>query len=145
MELFINRMMKLDITGKGFIINGILHLTPSEAYALCHAGAYIIDVREDYMTGYKNFDVENLLHCPKSRLEEFTNSLPDDNLLIVADATGIHSRNVAELLTDSGMKNIANLAGGIVEWERDGLPLCTNQSEKLTGSCVCQLKPREKQ
>jgi hypothetical protein len=35
------------------------------------------------------------------------------------------------------------MAGGIVDWERDGLPLKTNIEERLSGSCMCQLKPRE--
>ena len=35
------------------------------------------------------------------------------------------------------------MAGGIVDWERDGLPVKTNIEERLSGSCMCQLKPRE--
>ncbi len=31
----------------------------------------------------------------------------------------------------------------IVDWERDGLPVKTNPEERLSGSCMCQLKPRE--
>ncbi len=30
-----------------------------------------------------------------------------------------------------------------VDWDRDGLPLKTNFEERLSGSCMCQLKPRE--
>jgi len=35
------------------------------------------------------------------------------------------------------------MADGIVDWEHDGLPLKTNIEERLSGSCLCQLKPRE--
>jgi len=45
---------------------------------------------------------------------------------------------------DKGFKQIANMAGGIVDWEHDGLPLITDISQRLSGSCMCQLKPREK-
>ena len=43
-----------------------------------------------------------------------------------------------------GYGNIANMAGGIIDWEKDDLPMKINTSERLTGSCMCQLKPREK-
>ncbi len=42
-----------------------------------------------------------------------------------------------------GYENVANMAGGIVDWERDGLPLTTDISNRLSGSCMCQLKARE--
>jgi hypothetical protein len=44
-------------------------------------------------------------------------------------------------LINKGQSNIANLAGGIIEWDRDGLPLVINKREQLSGSCACQLKP----
>jgi 3-mercaptopyruvate sulfurtransferase SseA len=42
-----------------------------------------------------------------------------------------------------GYKNVANLAGGIVDWEKDGLPVSTDVTARLSGSCMCQLKLRE--
>ncbi len=45
---------------------------------------------------------------------------------------------------DKGFENIANMAGGLVEWERDGLPLKSDKSERLSGSCACMLRKREK-
>jgi len=35
------------------------------------------------------------------------------------------------------------MARRIVDWERDGLPLKANIEDRLSGSCKCQLKPRE--
>jgi len=49
-----------------------------------------------------------------------------------------------EFLLKKGFSNLANLAGGIVDWERDGLPLRIDRTEQLDGSCVCQLRPRNK-
>jgi hypothetical protein len=34
------------------------------------------------------------------------------------------------------------MAGGLIEWERDGLPLVIDKSERITVSCMCQ--PRKK-
>ena len=46
-------------------------------------------------------------------------------------------------MNSHGYDNVANMAGGIVDWERDGLPLTTDINNRLSGSCMCQLKARE--
>ena len=53
------------------------------------------------------------------------------------------SGNLSEFMKEQGFDNIANLAGGIVDWERDGLPINTDITARLSGSCMCQLKPRD--
>jgi len=130
---------------KGFISSGFLNLTPLEAYSEATEGdAIIVDVREERLTGYKCFNVPRVIYLPKSRiLEEYTD-LPADIPLIIADSVGLRSQEVMEILIEKRFSNIANLAGGIVEWEHDGLPLKVDISEQLDGSCVCQLRPRNK-
>ncbi len=130
---------------KGFISSGFLNLTPLEAYSEATEGdAIIVDVREERLTGYKCFNVPRVIYLPKSRiLEEYTD-LPADIPLIIADSVGLRSQEVMEILIEKRFSNIANLAGGIVEWEHDGLPLKIDISEQLDGSCVCQLRPRHK-
>ncbi len=130
---------------KGFESNGILHLVPRDAYELCMKGAVLMDVREEYMNRYKMFDVPEVIYCPLSILEENVENLPAGKPLIFADAAGLHSKEAALLLIGKGLgQYIANLAGGLVEWEHDGLPLIIDKSEKLSGACMCQLKPRDK-
>jgi len=70
--------------------------------------------------------------------------IANDIAVILADSTGIHSHEAFIILKDAGYGNIANLAGGIVEWERDGLPIKVDYMEQLDGSCTCQLKPRNR-
>lgn len=130
---------------KGFVSSGFRNLTPREAYAEATAGeAIIVDVREERLIGYKNFDVPGLIHMPKSRIEKENVNLSRELPLIIADSVGLRSHEVMELLIRMGFKNIANLAGGIVEWEQDGMPLKIDVTEQLSGSCVCQLRPRNK-
>ncbi len=81
---------------------------------------------------------------PKSRLADEYKTLPVEVLLIIADSVGLRSHEAMEFLIDQGFTNIANLAGGIVEWEHDGLPLKKDIAEQLDGSCTCQLRPRHK-
>jgi rhodanese-related sulfurtransferase len=131
--------------GFGLKSGEILHVSPRETLELCKKGAVLVDVREDYMNCFKMFDVDELIFCPLSILKETYKDLPKDKPLIFADAAGIRSKEAVLLLKSKGIeKKIANMAGGIVEWERDGLPLVIDKSERLTGSCMCMLRPRDK-
>jgi len=127
----------------GFFSHGVYNLTPKESFALCEKGAIIVDVREDYLNAFKMFKVEKVLYLPYSHLEELYKELPTDKPLIFADSVGLRSREGVVFMNSHGYDNVANMAGGIVDWERDGLPLNTDISHRLSGSCVCQLKPRE--
>lgn len=130
---------------KGFVSSGFLNLTPQDAFTEAEeGGAIIIDVREERLTGYKCFDVPKIIYLPKSLIVEEYNNLPPDIPLIIADSVGLRSHEVIEFLLSKGFENVANLAGGIVGWEQDGLPLKIDKSEQLDGSCVCQLRPHHK-
>ena len=127
----------------GFLSRGILNVTPREAFDLCSRGAIIVDVREEYLNNFKNFNVPEIVFFPISSLVHKLSELPQDKYLIFADTVGLRSKEAVVLLKDKGFIKIANMAGGIVDWEREGLPLKTNIEERLSGSCMCQLKPRE--
>ncbi len=129
----------------GFISAGIMNVTPRQALSLCQQGAVLIDVREEVLSRFKMFGVPEVIYCPFSILEETYEHLPQDKPMIFADAAGLHSKAAVKLLMDKGLVDkIANLAGGLVEWERDELPLVIDRSEHLSGACMCQLRPRNK-
>ena len=136
--------MKDFFSGYGISSGGILNVSPKETVELCKKGAALIDVREDYMNCFKMFDVDELIFCPVSVLREKYKELPKDKPMIFADAVGIRSKESVFLLKELGVINIANMAGGIVEWERDGHSLVIDKTERLTGSCMCMLRPRDK-
>jgi rhodanese-related sulfurtransferase len=129
---------------KGFFAHGVLNMTPKDSFALCKKGAIIVDVRESYMNNFKMFMVDSVLYLPLSELKNSFHDLPTDQPLIFADAVGLKSREGVLFMNGHGYTNVANMAGGIVDWERDGLPLTTDLSVRLSGSCMCQLKIREK-
>jgi rhodanese-related sulfurtransferase len=129
----------------GFVSCGILNVSPVEAFELSVKGAVIVDVREEFLNNFKKFDVDEILFIPISKLLQELSVLPKDKYLIFADTVGLRSKEAVVFLQDKGYKNIANMAGGIVDWERDGLPLKTNIEERLSGSCMCQLKPIERE
>jgi rhodanese-related sulfurtransferase len=137
--------MNMPFFRHGFVSSGFLNLTPREAYAeATENDAILLDVREITLTGYKRFDVPEVISIPNSTLSENYTGLPRDVPIIVADSVGLRSHEAMEFLLSKGLTNIANLAGGIVDWERDGLPLRIDKTEQLDGSCVCQLRPRHK-
>jgi len=127
----------------GIVSSGILNVSPREAFELCRKGAVIIDVREEHLNNFKNFDVPEILLFPISKLLQEYSKLQVDKYLIFADTVGLRSKEAVIFLKGKGYDKIANMAGGIVDWERDGLPLKSNIEERLSGSCMCQLKPRE--
>lgn len=128
-----------------FLSGGIINITPKDAYSMAKDGnAIIVDVREQSFTAYKQFDVPTVIYSPISTLVDNMALNPNDVVVILADSTGIHSHEAFIILKDAGYGNIANLAGGIVEWERDGLPIKVDYMEQLDGSCTCQLKPRNR-
>jgi len=128
----------------GFISAGFLNLSPNDAHEICNQNGVLLDVRIPYLAAYKQFGVNQILYIPLSELESNLEQIPTDQPVIVADSTGLRSREAMEILLKKGYKNIANMAGGLVEWEQSGLPVSVNNIQRLSGSCMCQLKPREK-
>lgn len=133
--------MNIDLLkGYGFKLNNILHLSPREAHELCQKGAILLDLRLELLFKAKRFDVPEMNYCHHDEIDSYYHHLPTDRLIIVADAVGIHSKEVVEFLQMKGYKNIANLVGGIHDWERDGLPIVVDKDETMTGGCMCQLR-----
>lgn len=126
--------------GYGFTLNKIVHLSPREAYKLCQDGAILLDLRLELLFNAKRFDVPEMLHCNNDEIQDFFQHLPTDKPIIVADAVGIHSKEVVEFLMNKGYTLVANLVGGIHDWERDGLPIVIDKDETMTGGCMCQLR-----
>ena len=130
--------------GFGIKSGEILHVTPKETLELCKKGAVLVDVREDYLNRFKIFDVDELIFCPLSILADSYNDLPQNKPLIFADAVGLRSKEAVQFLQLKEITNIANMAGGIVGWERSQLPIVIDESERLTGSCLCMLRLRDR-
>ena len=132
----------MDVSG--FYVDGILNVTPREAYKLsCQSRAIIIDVREPEMLEYKQFSVPEIKYV---RLKEIINNtlvLPRERLLIFADATGLRSKQAVAHLKSQGYENIANLAGGMLEWDRDGLPMVVNDKERVTEKTMFDIKKKK--
>lgn len=125
-------------SNKGLVINSFVHLSPKEANECSKLGAIFIDVREEFMSHVKTFDVSHIMLFPLKKMSELINELPKDKYLIFVDATGVKSKPAMEFAAQHKYTKIANLAGGLLEWERDGYPTITYQKIKVSGRNKCE-------
>jgi rhodanese-related sulfurtransferase len=125
-------------------INGISFPIPKEVPELLLKGAVLVDLREELETEIRAFGVECVVYLPHSEFEQKWQTLPLDKPLILADAVGLWSKHYANLLRAKGYENVASLAGGIADWEKDGFPMKAGKYEPLNGVCACMIRPREK-
>lgn len=129
---------------RGLMHHGVLSLSPCEVHELLGLGLTIVDLRNLDYKAYKAFDTVHVISLPYEQFDEGKSALDPEMYYVLADASGIHSREYAEKLQGMGFKHVASLSGGFVEWERDGMPVRENVRERFSGACACQLKPREK-
>lgn len=136
--------MRNDFFEHCFKIQGLQFITPSKAFPFLQEGVLMIDLRPDYEAAGKIPDIPKLMHIPYTEIDQFIADIPHDEVVLLADAVGIRSKEVMITLRKHGYENLVSLAGGLFDWEREGFPLIVDLRERLTGSCMCQLKPRDR-
>lgn len=137
-------MVKDLFAGVGFESRGVKSISPREAFRLSEEVSVIfIDVRENYHSFLHTFDVAELYYCPFSDLSGHLDKIPADQPVIIADAAGMKSIEAVKMLQEKGFTNIANLAGGMLEWNNEQLPVKSDKTQRMSGSCMCMLKYRE--
>jgi rhodanese-related sulfurtransferase len=81
----------------------------------------IVDVREPNEFAAVRLDGVALI--PMSRFADEMAKLPKDRPLLIMCAAGSRSAAVTGHLLRNGFTDVANVTGGITEWERAGLPV----------------------
>ncbi len=125
----------------GYPSDGVINFSPRQSFDLSRKGAVIVDVRESYMNSFKMFNVEKVTYMPFSGLEKSYPDLPVDKPLIFADVNGSKSRESVLFMYSRGYENVANMAGGMDAWEREGLPLTNGKSVREPGARAGGRKP----
>lgn len=95
-------------------------LSPKEFYKLMqNENVFVIDVHTPEQKHIPRTDA----WIPYDRIEEFANLLPKDKntTILVYCRSGHMSKIAASKLAQMGYKNIYELDGGILAWQRDGL------------------------
>ena len=129
---------------KGLQINGLIHLSPKDAYDILLNGAIAVDIREDYELDYKLLDVPESIFIANSKFKTSYEILSKTKALIIVDTVGLRSKDAVIFLQERGYTNVANLNGGLVDWDKDKLPMKVDKYAELSGSCACMLKPMRK-
>ncbi len=124
-------------------IDGIPYVLPSELITLLQQGATLIDLREEMETEIKAFGIEQVVYLPHIDFAEKWGTLPLEKQLILADSVGIWSKKAAAFLHSKGYQ-VASLAGGFTDWEKDGFPVKAGKYQPLNGPCLCMIKPHER-
>jgi len=97
-----------------------MELTPHEAAERVAAGdAELIDVREAY-----EFDagrIEGSRHVPLTELAEFAQTIDPARPVVFVCRVGGRSAMATDAFRQAGF-DAYNLAGGVLAWERSGLP-----------------------
>jgi len=126
----------------GILIGGIRFLSPQEALALLsERKAVLLDIRDEFEMNGRTFTVPEVIRLAHQRPDEEFLALPKDRPLIVADCVGQLSKDKARLLLAHGY-DVAVLNGGMIDWERSGMPVAIDRDAELVGSCICQMRPR---
>jgi rhodanese-related sulfurtransferase len=77
-------------------------------------GVVLLDVREPWERAQAA--IEPSLHIPMQEVPQRIGELPRDRPIVVYCHSGHRSAMVAAYLTNSGLKGVANLSGGIEAW-----------------------------
>jgi len=112
--------------------------------SLVQKGAIVVDLREEVETDIKTLGIEKVEYLPHSEFDNKWETLPLDKPMILADSVGIWSKKSAGFLQSRGYNQVASLAGGFTDWEKDGYPVKTGKCEELNGPCLCMIKPHER-
>jgi hydroxyacylglutathione hydrolase len=86
----------------------------------------LIDVRneDEWLLGH----IPGAVHIPLGRLEERMHEVDTSRPVVVHCETGSRSAVAASLLKARGVKDVSNLGGGIVGWEKSGRAIETEES-----------------
>ena len=100
-----------------------LTLTPTEAAALLGGpdAPLLIDVREE--SEWNEVHIPGALLIPLSEFVARQDEIPAGRALIMQCRSGGRSGQAALALRTAGRANVANLAGGITDWEAAGQPV----------------------
>ena len=82
--------------------------------------ALLVDVREQHEL--ETVRAAGVVHVPLSTFADGVQTLPKDRPLLFICATGKRSLVAAEFAQRHGAAEVANVAGGTVEWQKQGLP-----------------------
>jgi phage shock protein E len=81
----------------------------------------VLDVREQWE--YDEAHIPGVVHLPMNDIPANLDQIPQDLTVIVSCRSGNRSSQVTDFLREQGYENVHNMEGGILAWQRAGLPV----------------------
>ena len=88
-------------------------------------GAFILDVREP--SEWAQFHIPGANLIPLGDLPNRLNEVPKGRVVVVVCRTGVRSAQGRDILLKAGLTKVTSMAGGMTQWQAQGLPIVTGQ------------------
>ncbi|HEY9087985.1 MAG TPA: rhodanese-like domain-containing protein [Anaerolineaceae bacterium] len=95
----------------------------AQAADLRDQGAYVLDVREQ--EEWNALHIPDATLIPLGQLSSRLSELPKDQEIVVVCRSGNRSAQGRDILLDAGFTNVTSMAGGMNQWQAQGLPIST--------------------
>ncbi len=107
-------------------------IEPADAERLAAQGkVVIVDVRK--RSEWDEGHIAGALHVPLAELQQRMGEIPEGKPLVIHCESGGRSSVAASVLRARGRPDVSNLKGGIVAWEKSGLPIESETLAKTGG------------
>jgi rhodanese-related sulfurtransferase len=100
-------------------------ITVDQAAKMRDQGAFMLDVREP--NEWTQFHIPGATLIPLGSLPGRLNEVPKDRDVVVVCRTGHRSAQGRDILLNSGFTKVTSMAGGVTQWQAQGLPIATGQ------------------
>jgi len=101
--------------------SGMLEVTP-QWVAANRGSVNILDVRTSVETEEEGTRIAGALLIPINELRERLNEVPKDKPVMTICRSGKRSVLAATILRKEGWEKVANIKGGLLQWQAEGLP-----------------------
>lgn len=102
-----------------------IEITVDQAAQKRDQGAFILDVREP--SEWTSFHIPGATLIPLGDLPNRLNEVPKDQEVVVVCRTGHRSAQGRDILLQAGFPKVTSMAGGVTQWQTQGLPIATGQ------------------
>ncbi|MFT4797357.1 MAG: glyoxylase-like metal-dependent hydrolase (beta-lactamase superfamily II) [Candidatus Azotimanducaceae bacterium] len=102
--------------------SGVLEISP-QWVAAHKSQVHILDVRTTVETDEENAKVAGAQLIPIDELRDRLTEVPTDKPVMTICRSGKRSVLAFSILKDRGWKEVANIQGGLLRWQKEGLPL----------------------
>ena len=113
-------------------------VSPTKALAMIKKGALLVDVRQPKEVARKSFDVSEIMLIPVGDLKNRFQEIPVDRKVIIACHIGNRGLMATRFLMNNGYSKAVNMQQGIGLWEKEGLPVKREVTQK-SGSWLMQM------